>query len=67
MRPGIATDPAKAKEIVDWLAEHTAPHKRLRGGVHFVKEIPKSASGNILRRVLRDQARQESKASASKL
>lgn len=32
--------------------EHLAPHKRLRGGVKFVAEIPKSPSGKILRRFL---------------
>ncbi|KIH88175.1 hypothetical protein SPBR_08970 [Sporothrix brasiliensis 5110] len=67
MKPGLPTDAAKAKEIVDWLASLTAPHKKLRGGVHFVKEIPKSPSGKILRRVLRDQVRQADKAGASKL
>ncbi len=35
-----------------------APHKRLRGGVRFVSEIPKSPSGKILRRLLRDQSRE---------
>ena len=34
-----------------------ARHKQLRGGVVFTKEIPKSSSGKILRRLLRDQAR----------
>ncbi|EPE10362.1 4-coumarate- ligase [Ophiostoma piceae UAMH 11346] len=67
MKPGVATDAAKGKEITEWLASLTAPHKKLRGGLRFVKEIPKSPSGKILRRVLRDQARQESKAGSSKL
>ncbi len=31
-----------------------ADYKRLRGGVEFMDKIPKSASGKILRRVLRD-------------
>lgn len=48
-----------AKEIQDWVAEQVAPHKRLRGGVRFVDVIPKSPSGKILRRILRDQAKQE--------
>ena len=32
-----------------------ADYKRLRGGVEFVKEIPRSASGKILRRLLKDE------------
>ena len=31
-----------------------APHKRLRGGVEFVLEIPKTPTGKILRRILYD-------------
>jgi 4-coumarate--CoA ligase len=38
-----------------------APYKQLQGGVEFVKEIPKSASGKILRRILRDQVAKEAK------
>lgn len=34
--------------------EQVSSHKRLRGGVKFVKNIPKTASGKILRRVLRN-------------
>ncbi|OAA67279.1 phenylacetyl-ligase [Niveomyces insectorum RCEF 264] len=67
LKPGLATDAAKAREIADWLATKTAPHKRLRGGVHFIAEIPKSACGKILRRLLRDRARQDDKAQGAKL
>lgn len=42
-------------EIKDFVAEHVAHYKRLHE-VQFVNEIPKSASGKILRRMLRDQA-----------
>ena len=34
-----------------------APYMRLRGGVKFVQEIPRSPSGKILRRLLRDKAK----------
>ena len=48
-----------ADEIVTWLNGKVANHKRLRGGVRFIDEVPKSASGKILRRLLKDKAKQE--------
>jgi acyl-coenzyme A synthetase/AMP-(fatty) acid ligase len=38
-------------------SEHVAHYKQLTGGVEFVDEIPKSPSGKILRRVLRDRVK----------
>ncbi len=38
-------------DVVDFVAERVAPHKRLRGGVKFANAIPKLASGKLLRRV----------------
>ncbi|KAI1487214.1 hypothetical protein F5X96DRAFT_681391 [Biscogniauxia mediterranea] len=49
----------KAREIAGWLAARVANHKQLRGGVRFVDQVPKNASGKLLRRVLRDEARRE--------
>ena len=46
------TEPT-AKEVADFVKENLASHKQLRGGVVFVDEIAKSASGKILRRELR--------------
>jgi len=43
-----------SEEIHVWVNERVSPHKRLAGGICFTHEIPKSASGKILRRVLRD-------------
>ncbi|XP_050397729.1 uncharacterized protein LOC126815811 isoform X1 [Patella vulgata] len=43
-----------AEEIQDFINKQVAPHKKLRGGVEFLDQIPKSASGKILRRMLRD-------------
>ena len=37
-----------------YVAERVAEHKWLAGGVEFIDAIPKSASGKILRRVLRE-------------
>jgi acyl-coenzyme A synthetase/AMP-(fatty) acid ligase len=44
-----------------------APPKKLRGGVRFIKEVPKSQAGKILRRVLREQAKKEDAAVKAKL
>lgn len=49
------------EDLVKWVETKVAPHKRLRGGVRFIKEVPKSVSGKILRRVLRLQAEEEEK------
>ncbi len=47
-----------ADDIRSYVADRVAPHKRLRG-IEFIDQIPKSASGKILRRVLveRDRAK----------
>jgi len=47
------------KEVADFVASKVAPHKKLRGGVEFVDSIPKSPSGKILRRQLREQERKK--------
>ncbi|KAF9558158.1 putative fatty-acid--CoA ligase FadD10 [Mortierella alpina] len=41
------------QEVVEFVGEKVAAHKRLRGGVRFIDAIPKSAAGKILRKDLR--------------
>jgi 4-coumarate--CoA ligase len=48
--------PGDDQRILDWLAGQVADHMRLRGGVKFIDEIPKSVSGKVLRRVLKERA-----------
>ncbi|KAL4800312.1 hypothetical protein BDV19DRAFT_174054 [Aspergillus venezuelensis] len=48
-------DGAAAKDIIKYVQEHKARHKWLKGGVRFIDAVPKSPSGKILRRLLRDQ------------
>jgi 4-coumarate--CoA ligase len=40
-----------AEDILDHVHERVSAHKQLRGGVRFVPEVPRSASGKLLRRV----------------
>ncbi|CEH15048.1 Acyl-CoA synthetase [Ceraceosorus bombacis] len=56
---------AFAEEIVSWVNGKVANHKRLRGGAVIVEAVPKSPSGKILRRILRDQAQKEADAAAA--
>lgn len=64
---GVRGNAAKESQIVDWLSARVAHHKRLRGGIRWVDEVPKSPSGKILRRVLRLRAEEEQKRPLAKL
>ncbi|KAL2868767.1 putative integral membrane protein [Aspergillus lucknowensis] len=61
LKPGKSVSEAELKEFVK---SNLARHKQLRGGVSFVNEIPQSASGKVLRRILRDQARSSTRRQA---
>lgn len=63
---GVEAGKKTEDDIVQWMAARVASHKRLRGGVRFVDEIPKSASGKILRRVLKVRAMEEEKKKGKK-
>jgi len=63
-RPGSSITEDEAKAII---STKLASYKALTGGVVFVPEIPKSASGKILKRILREQAEEELKGGRSKL
>ena len=61
LKEGIEDNGATEKELVDFVAGKVAPHKKIRGGVRFVKTIPKTSTGKIMRRVLKNQALEEDK------
>ncbi|CAI2174496.1 11998_t:CDS:2, partial [Funneliformis geosporum] len=48
-----------SEEIKKFVDDQVAPHKKLRGGIIYIDQIPKSASGKILRRILREKAKSE--------
>ena len=51
LRPGCTAD-----GLLDWVAERVAPYQKIRR-LQVTGQIPKSASGKILRRVLQEQER----------
>ncbi|GBC08858.1 hypothetical protein RclHR1_08430007 [Rhizophagus clarus] len=59
LQPNIPQSDQIKKEIEGFIAQQAADHKRLRGGVLFIDQIPKSTSGKILRRLLRDRVKIE--------
>ena len=66
-KAGIEPSEELAQEITEWLNSKVAPPKKLRGGLRFIEAIPKSPSGKILRRVLKDQVKKEEGAPKAKL
>ncbi|KAL4895007.1 hypothetical protein BDV59DRAFT_191999 [Aspergillus ambiguus] len=62
-RAYIVADQKKITEdgVKEFVKNNLAHYKQLRGGVVFLPAIPKSPSGKILRRELRDQAKKEAK------
>jgi len=57
----VASDPAEVERVKASIKKHVADnkvaYKHLAGGVEFTDVIPKNPSGKLLRRVLRDRAR----------
>ena len=56
----VATESVSAEEIMEFVADQVAPHKKIRR-LQFTEQIPKSASGKILRRLLLEKERERSK------
>ena len=56
LQPGAKITVGSVKKLI---SENLASYKALTGGVVFLDEIPKSPSGKILKRILREQAEQE--------
>jgi acyl-coenzyme A synthetase/AMP-(fatty) acid ligase len=50
----VTKGPVNADEVLAFVAARVAPFKRLRS-VEFIEQLPRSATGKLLRRVLRDR------------
>ncbi|KAH6648332.1 hypothetical protein BKA67DRAFT_574528 [Truncatella angustata] len=57
VKKGYCADEAIGLDIIKYVEERKVRHKWIKE-VEFIDDIPKSASGKILRRVLRDAAKQ---------
>ncbi|GJE97813.1 acyl--CoA ligase [Phanerochaete sordida] len=66
--PKYLSSPAASDDLVKsihaWLAPRVSSYKRLRGGIALTHEIPKSVSGKILKRKLREQEETKQPAAA---
>jgi 4-coumarate--CoA ligase len=63
-KPGTNITEGEVKKLI---GDNLASYKQLTGGVIFLDDIPKSPSGKILKRVLRDWAEAEDKEGRAKL
>ncbi|KAJ5495086.1 Acyl-CoA ligase inpC [Penicillium diatomitis] len=61
------SDEDAIEAIKKHVQDHKARHKWLKGGVRFMDAIPKSPSGKILRRLLRDQEKEARRKAGTKL
>lgn len=48
-------------EIQEWIKSKVAKHKWLAGGVTFVDEVPKLASGKIQRKTMKEWSKADAK------
>lgn len=55
------------RDIMRHVEKTKARHKWLKGGVEFIDVIPKSPSGKILRRLLRDKEKERRRTEGAKL
>lgn len=67
LRPDEKSQNTPEEDIVKFVEERVSRLKRLTGGVVYLDAIPKNPSGKILRKWLREQAKEETKAVDSKL
>lgn len=51
----------KPEEIQEWMKPRVAKHKWLVGGVTFIEEVPKLASGKIHRKTMKEWSKADAK------
>lgn len=61
------SDKLIARSILKHVEKHKARYKWVTGGIEFIDQIPKSPSGKILRRFLRDREREKRRKDGPKI
>lgn len=61
------SDEELQKVIEKYVADHKTDAKKLRGGVEFIEAVPKSPSGKILRRLMRDKEKEKMRKQGARL
>ncbi|KAJ9614294.1 hypothetical protein H2200_002430 [Cladophialophora chaetospira] len=61
LEPGLSPGELTELEVQKYIAERTAKHKHLRGGVEFKRSIPRLQSGKIMRSKIKEWAKQDAK------
>ncbi|KAF5628932.1 4-coumarate ligase [Fusarium sp. NRRL 52700] len=65
LKKGVDAGPSVARSIAQFLNGQVSGYKQLRGGVVFMDELPKSPTGKVLKRLLRDVQLDSGKAKQS--
>jgi 4-coumarate--CoA ligase len=66
VQPSVKGDESTSKIINEYVTKNVTNYKKLRGGIRFVDAIPKSPSGKILRREVKDWVKKEQKETPAK-
>jgi acyl-CoA synthetase (AMP-forming)/AMP-acid ligase II len=59
LQPSVENNDKTYKQIDDYVTSNVTNYKKLRGGIKFVDTIPKSPSGKILRRQVKEWVKKE--------
>ena len=61
------SDAMVKRDIARHVEKHKSKHKWIKGGIEFIDEVPKSPSGKILRRLMRDKEKESRRKAGAKL
>lgn len=59
LQPTVARSQETVVKITQFVNENVVDYKKLRGGIRFIDQVPKSPSGKILRRTVKEWVKQE--------